>query len=75
MRLVEAHRQEKAQQLDVGARSMLRDSQVHQLPPAADLAGFTLGHELGHWLIPYHTVERQKFVCSSRTSPSATMAI
>jgi Zn-dependent peptidase ImmA (M78 family) len=27
---------------------------------------FSLGHELGHWLIPTHTVERQKFVCSSR---------
>jgi hypothetical protein len=27
---------------------------------------FSLGHELGHWLTPTYTVERQKFVCSSR---------
>ena len=27
---------------------------------------FTLGHELGHWLIPTHTAERQKFSCGNR---------
>jgi IrrE N-terminal-like domain len=65
MRLVEAHRKKRNSSTWALVRccGTLRFINSRQRPT---WQRFTLGHELGHWLIPYHTVERQKFVCSSR---------